>query len=249
MLPLLTAWNTSRIVPWNNSWNCHVPLPDLGLRKPEHVPRGLHKSRLVQNHLNVHVNVAWRYVAKFIGYSRPSVSRIVEAASIFQRLRHTWSSTTTNLYTAIVICPLQCRSYACETWKWTAMIAHRLDVFHRRCLRTILGISWRDHATNEDVMRRAGTGRLQDIVTTSRRKMAGHVLRLQRERPAHIATMCWVPEDGRRKMGRPKTTWWSTFKEDLEEMGVSWHGARRFATDRERWRVLVARRSERNKRT
>ena len=33
--------------------------------------------------------------------------------------------------------------------------------------------------------------------------MAGHVLRLQRERPAHTA-MYWVPEDGRRKIGRPK---------------------------------------------
>ena len=32
----------------------------------------------------------------------------------------------------------------------------------------------------------------------------------------------------------------STFKEDLEEMGVSWHGARRIASDRVRWRLLVA---------
>ena len=30
-------------------------------------------------------------------------------------------------------------------------------------------------------------GRLQDIVTTRRRKMAGHVLRLLTERPAHTA--------------------------------------------------------------
>ena len=84
------------------------------------------------------------------------------------------------------------------------MIAHRLDFIHRRCLRAILGISWRDHVTNEEVMRRAGMERLQDIVTTRRRKMAGHVL--QRERPAQTA-MYWVPEDGRRKRGRPKKTW------------------------------------------
>ena len=70
------------------------------------------------------------------------------------------------LYTAIVI---PTAMYAYETWKRTAMIAHRLDVFHRRCLRTILGISWRDHVTNEEVLRRAGTERLQDIVTTRRR--------------------------------------------------------------------------------
>ena len=162
-----------------------------------------------------------------------------------------WSSTTINLnvklhlYTAIVIpTPI----YACETWKRMAMIAHRLDVVHHRCLRTIVGISWRDHATNEEVMRRSGMERLQDIVTTRRGNMAGHILRLQRERPVHTA-MYGMPEDGRRKRGRPKKTWLSTFQEDLEEMGVSWHGARKVASDGDRWRLLVARCSERNRRT
>ena len=137
------------------------------------------------------------------GDSEPDVrARIGKAASIFQRLRPIiWSSTTINLnvklrlYAAIVI---PTAMYACETWKRTVMVAHRLDVFHRRCLRAILTISWRDHVTNEDVMRRACMGRLQDIVTTRRRKMAGHVLRLKRERPAHTAVH-WVP--GRRRHG------------------------------------------------
>ena len=129
-----------------------------------------------------------------------------------------------------------------------AMIVHKIDVFHCRRLRTILGISYHDHATNEEVMRSAGMERFQDIVSTRRRKMAGHVLRLQRERPAH-AEMYWMPEDGRRKMGRPKKTRRSTFKEDLEEMGVSWNGTRRIGSDRERWRLHVARCSERNRRT
>ena len=59
-----------------------------------------------------------------------------------------WSSSTINLnvklrlYTAIVI---PTAIYAYEMCKRTAMIAHKLDVFHRRCLRTILGISWHDH--------------------------------------------------------------------------------------------------------
>ena len=135
--------------------------------------------------------------------------------------------------------------YACETWKKTAMIAPRLDVFRRRCLRAILGISWRDHVTNEEVMRRTGMERLQDIVKKRILKMAG---RLPQERPAHTA-MHWVPADGRRKMGRPKKTWRSTFKEDLKEMGVSWHGARRIASDRDGWRLLFPRCSERNRRT
>ena len=78
--------------------------------------------------------------------------------------------------------------------------------------------------------------------------MAGHVLRLQTERPAHTAVY-GVPEDGRRNRGRPKKTWRRTFQEYLKEMGVSWHGARRIASDRVGWRLLVGRCSERNRRT
>ena len=135
------------------------------------------------------------------GDSEPELrARIGKAVSIFQLLRPIWSSTTINLnvklrlYTAIVITTAM---YACETWKRTAMIVHRLDVFHRRSLRAI---SWSDHVTNEEVMRRADMRRLQDIVTSRRRRMAGHVLRLQTERSAHTA-MYWLPEDGRRKRG------------------------------------------------
>ncbi len=52
-----------------------------------------------------------------------------------------------------------------------------------------------------------------------------------------------------KKEGRQKKTWRSTFKEHLQEMGVSWHGTRRIASDRERWRLPVARCSESNMRT
>ena len=45
----------------------------------------------------------------------------------------------------------------------------------------------------------------------------------------------------RGKMGRSKKTWQNTFQEDLKQMGVSWHGARRIASDDESWRLLVAR--------
>jgi len=37
------------------------------------------------------------------------------------------------------------------------------DVFHRRCLRRILGISWSDHITNDEVMTRSGQTALHDI--------------------------------------------------------------------------------------
>jgi len=45
----------------------------------------------------------------------------------------------------------------------------------------------------------------------------------------------WTQEKNR----RPRKTWRQTFREDLQEMPVSWSGVRRVAGDRSRWRSLV----------
>ncbi|KAJ8402566.1 hypothetical protein AAFF_G00366490 [Aldrovandia affinis] len=72
-------------------------------------------------------------------------TRIGKAAGVFQRLRNIWSSNAITtaiklrLYMSVVIPTV---TYACETWMRTASITNMLDVFHRRCLRTILRISW-----------------------------------------------------------------------------------------------------------
>ena len=44
--------------------------------------------------------------------------------------------------------------------------------------------------------------------------------------------MEWIPEGGRRKVGRPIRTWQDTLKEDLETMGVDRSDARDTASDR-----------------
>jgi len=68
---------------------------------------------------------------------------------------------------------------------------------------------------------RTGQRRLQDIVRERRFRFAGHVTRMAPECPAHCAIE-WTPADGRRKRDRPKKTWRSTFREDLQARGVSW---------------------------
>ena len=56
----------------------------------------------------------------------------------------------------------------------------------------------------------------------------------------------WIPEGGRRRVGRPKRTWQDTLKEDLDILGVDWSDARDTANDRARWRQLVAQCSAQN---
>jgi len=125
-------------------------------------------------------------------------------------------------------------------------ISHMLDVFHRRWLRTILGISWRDHVTSDELLKRAGMQDLSNIVKVRRLTLAGHILRLPSDRPASVA-MQWVPDGGKRRRGRSSKTWRQTFQEDLQEMRVSWSGVRRVASDQSLWKSLVAQYSSRSK--
>ena len=78
-------------------------------------------------------------------------------------------------------------------------------VFRRRRLRTILGVSWRDRITNDELMKRAGIEDLLNIVRVRRMILAGHILRLLSDRPANVA-MQWISDGGKRKediQGRP----------------------------------------------
>ena len=121
--------------------------------------------------------------------------------------------------------------HACETWKLTASTRNTLDVFHRRCIRKILGLSWQDCVTNEELMRRSRMQALSEIVQTQRLRLAGNVLRLPDDRCACVA-MSWIPESCGRTKGQPQKTWQTSFKEDLYGTNLTWHGARRAANNR-----------------
>ena len=69
-----------------------------------------------------------------------------------------------DLYTFFIV---STAIYTSETWKSTAKIRQQLDVFHQCTLGKILGITWKDHVTNMEVLSRTGQRRLQDIVAVS----------------------------------------------------------------------------------
>jgi len=163
-------------------------------------------------------------------------------AAVFRRLDNLWRSSTLSLkiklvlYTSLII---STAIYASETWKSTARIRQQLDVFHYRNLRKIVGITWKDHVTNMEVLSRTGQRRLQDIVAERRLRMAGHIIRMSPGRPANHA-MSWTPRGSGRRRGLPTKTWRSTFKEDLVDRGVDWNSVRSVAADRSRWQTLAA---------
>ncbi|CAM5100282.1 unnamed protein product [Eretmochelys imbricata] len=93
--------------------------------------------------------------------------RIGKANAAFGRLKNIWQlknislKTKLNVYKAIVIA---ITTYSSETWQLTKKDTQKLDTFHHKRLRRILGIIYRDRKTNEEVRKITEQGTLSQII-------------------------------------------------------------------------------------
>ncbi|KAK2158372.1 hypothetical protein NP493_1806g00001 [Ridgeia piscesae] len=62
--------------------------------------------------------------------------------------------------------------YACESWTLTADTERRIQAIEMRCLRKLLGITYRDYIFNEEVRNRTrqAIGPHEDLLTTVKRR-------------------------------------------------------------------------------
>ena len=80
-------------------------------------------------------------------------------------------------------------------------------------------------------------GNSQVEQTSPSLRWLGHVLRMEQDHISKVA-LRWTPP-GKRKPGRPKTTWRRTVTQELEQMNLSWGEAQHAARDRMQWRSLI----------
>ena len=169
--------------------------------------------------------------------------RLGKANSNFGRLNNIWRNKKLNhriklrLYDSLILSTLL---YAAETWPMTVANMKKLEAAHHKWQRKILGITWKDKVTNEEVRRRTGMVKLEDILRKKRLRWLGHLHRMENGRIAKQA-LNWQPADGHRKRGRPRKNWRSTVTEDLHDIGLVWENAEEAAEDRLVWRSCVAR--------
>ena len=83
--------------------------------------------------------------------------------------------TKTQVYQACVLSTLL---YGSESWTLNTWQELRLNTFHLRCVRRILGISWQDHIPNTEVLARAGTLSMYALLSKRRLRWLGHVTRM-----------------------------------------------------------------------
>ena len=213
--------------------------------KTMEVGRNTQSNQIVVNGMQVENVNKFTYLGSIItadGEVEADInSRIGKAGAVFRNLQSIWRSSNiterlkVKLLQSVV---LPTCLYASETWKISVKIKKKLDAFQQKCLRRILGVTYRDRVTNDEIYRRTATRPFSQIIETRRMKYAGHVIRMTPERDQKIA-LNWRPE-GRRGRGRPRLTWRRTFKQDLERRNIEPSRMEEVASDRSAWNVLAA---------
>jgi len=99
--------------------------------------------------------------------------RIGKAATTFGQLRpRVWSNGNVSIRVKIQVC-MSCvvsvLLYGCETWATYRHQECHFNSFHMRCIRSILGLSWKDHVPNTSILQMTGSDgrpklRFQDVL-------------------------------------------------------------------------------------
>jgi len=100
-----------------------------------------------------------------------------------------WRQTRLQLQTKLRLyqtCILSILLYGSETWTLLQDL-RKLEAFHMRCQRMILGIRWHDFVRNTEVVDRTNLPSVRDVIAKRRNSLFVHVVRLDDHTPAHRA--------------------------------------------------------------
>ena len=143
----------------------------------------------------------WRNVIKLgskLG-DREDIQRRKELATIALAKNDTiwkknWKvklATRIQLYKTLVKSVL---SYNCGTWGVSKDDERKLNSFHRRQLRKVIGIQWLHNVSNNKLYKITGTKPLLITITERRPKLLGHILKLPVDCPARKAMRYYFEE-------------------------------------------------------
>ena len=116
-----------------------------------------------------------------------------------------------------------------ETWTITKSRFSRLDAFEMWPYRRALKISWTENITNEEVLRRVGTGR--EIMLQFKTRKLQYLGHLKRHNTAQLQLIEGNIE-GRRSRGQPRTPWMTDL---TNSTGAKYYQLWRADEDQNRW--------------
>ncbi len=172
--------------------------------------------------------------------------RIGQATCTLAKLNNIWRQKCVkmknklNLLRAIVTATLL---YGCESWTLTKGSERKLRAFEMKCYRRLLGISWKERKTNENVLKKVkdcldveNLEMMIDMVKSRKLKFFGHQMRRDGCGGMMIRSVIEGIVEGKRSRGRPNKEW----NDDLKEWsGRQMSDLTKLAGDRILWRRLV----------
>ena len=168
--------------------------------------------------------------------------RIGKAATTFGNLQdRAWSNKNLTTRTKVRIyeaCVLSILLYGCESWPTYSRQERRLNTFHLRCLRKIVGISWEDRVPDVRVLDLCQSTNLTTIIRKRRLKWIGHVHRMDDIRTPKCVLFGEL-STGKRSTGRPRLRFKDSVKRDLIDFGIPTNTWENVAEDRSVWKSTV----------
>ena len=174
------------------------------------------------------------------GAQKDIKSWLKKAGNAFRSMKTVWKSSQYTVNTKIKLyktCILSEYLYRPEFWRTTKQATNRLPAFHTRSLQSILKIYWPDTISNNDLLSGCHHEDMATIIMRKRWRWNGHVL--GREEGSIVRTsLYWTPE-GKRKRGRPKSTWRRTVEAELKEMKHTQDTITKLVQNRNEWKLFV----------
>ena len=168
--------------------------------------------------------------------------RIGKAATTHARLTtRVWTSPKLTVKTKMAVdnaCDISTLLYGSEAWTTYARQERRLNTFHMRILRSILGISWQGKVPNTEVLSRASLLSMYTLLRQRRLRWLGHVHRMPDGR---------IPKDllygelasGKRSTGRPQLRYRDVVKRDMKTVDINTESWESLAANRSKWRGVL----------
>lgn len=179
-------------------------------------------------------------ISKDGGADEDVTNRINRARSAYVTLSRVWNSSQLSKRHKVNIFNSSVKSvllYGCETWKVTESISTKLQVFVNKCLRKINKIFWPNRITNAELLSISNQIPIAHEIHRRKWTWIGHTLRKDIANIAKVSQQ-WNSQ-GRRNVGRQRTTWRRSVEAEHRQRGLTWPQVRYMAQDRTGWRAFV----------
>ena len=116
---------------------------------------------------------------------------------------------------------------------------HRLNAFHFRCLRSILGLTWEDRVPNTEILQISKLPDMYTLLRARRLRWTGHVVRMTDDRLPK-AILYGELKNATRPVGRPKLRYKDCIKRDLTSFDIDHGSWEAQAQNRPAWRANLS---------